>query len=142
MTEWTPAVYRGDGAWIGIMPGGLIGAGVELEGRATLEASGFVPMWPFLERDLSACLGEFSRAWESLDGGGVPTPERLIELTVESAWNSGRPYGMLLAVPWAVEMARLPNFDREFVSELLGRMASSEIADTDRRDRVERAPSQ
>ncbi|WP_181803397.1 hypothetical protein [Streptomyces shenzhenensis] len=141
MTEWTPVVYRGDGAWIGIMPDGRIGVGVELEGRATLEGSGFVPMWPFMERDLSACLGEFSRAWESLDGGGVSTPEKLIELTVWAAWNSGRSYWMGLAVPWVVEMAQRPNFDHELIRELLDRMANSEVLSPDLRDQVQRANS-
>lgn len=141
MTEWTPVVYRGDGAWIGIMPDGRIGVGVETEGRATLEGSGFVPMWPFMERDLSACLGEFSRVWESLNEGGVSTPEKLIELTVGSAWNSGRSYWMELAVPWVVEMAEQPNFDRELVRELLDEMANSEALPPDLRDRVQRANS-
>ncbi|KJK58203.1 hypothetical protein UK12_11920 [Saccharothrix sp. ST-888] len=141
MTEWTPVVYRGDGAWIGIMPDGRIGVGVELEGRATLEGSGFVPMWPFMERDLPACLGEFSRAWESLKGGGVSTPEKLIELTVGAAWNSGRSYWMQLAAPWVVEMVKQPNFDREFIRELLGRMVNSEVLDSELRERVQRASS-
>lgn len=140
--EWNPVVYRGGGAWIGIMPGGLIGVGVELEGRATLDASGFIPMWPFMEHDLSTCLREFSRAWEALSGGGVPTPERLLELTVASAWNSGRAYWMLLAVPWTIEMARLPRFSREFTGELLGRMARSRVVDADLRKRVKRAVSE
>ncbi|WP_285490135.1 hypothetical protein [Amycolatopsis taiwanensis] len=141
MTEWTPVVYRGDGAWIGIMPDGRIGVGVELEGRATLEGSGFVPMWPFMERELSVCLGEFSRAWESLNGGGVSTPAKLIELTVGSAWNSGRPYWMQLAVPWVIEMAQQSNFDREFIQNLLGEMVDSEVLDPELRDHVQRASS-
>src|SRR5262245_42604843 len=123
MSEWTPVVYRGDGAWIGIMPDGRIGVGVEQEGRATLEGSGFVPMWPFLERDLSSCLGDFSRTWQSFERAGVSTPEKLIELTVGSAWNSGRAYWMRLAVPWVIEMAGQSSFDHGFTGELLGEMA-------------------
>lgn len=123
------------------MPDGRIGVGVELEGRATLEGSGFVPMWPFMERDLSACIGEFSRAWESFKEGGVATPERLIELTVGSAWDSGRSYWMQLAAPWAIEMAQQSNFDREFIRELLSRMEDSEVLDPELRERVQRANS-
>ncbi|MFF9158011.1 hypothetical protein ACF1AB_37955 [Streptomyces sp. NPDC014846] len=125
MNDWTPLVYRGDGAWIGIMPDGRIGVGVESEGRSTLEGSGFVPMWPYLERDLSASLVEFSRSWTQLGQGGVSTPERLLELTVKSAWNSGRSYWMQLAAPWAIEMFRRPNFDQELVRELLSEMGPS-----------------
>ncbi|MFF1834218.1 hypothetical protein ACFVXE_08435 [Streptomyces sp. NPDC058231] len=134
-------MYRGDGAWIGIMPDGRIGVGVELEGRATLERSGFVPMWPYLERDLSACLSEFSRAWESLAEGGVSTPEKLMELTIESAWNSGRSYWMQLAVPWTIEMAQQKNFDQKFIQELLDGMANSEILAPELRDRAQRTKS-
>jgi hypothetical protein len=42
-TVWNPVVYRSDGAWIGVMPDGRIGVGVEEEGRAALETTGFVP---------------------------------------------------------------------------------------------------
>jgi len=94
------------------MPDGLIGVGPESEGRASLGGSGFVPMWPYLEGDLSNALAELADHWPDLDGGGIPTPERLLELTVASAWRSGRSYWMQLAAPWAMEM-----FDREASSE-------------------------
>jgi hypothetical protein len=139
MAEWAPLVYRSDGAWIGIMPDGRIGVGVEGEGRATLEGSGYVPMWPFMERDLAACLGEFSRTWESFIGGGVSTPEKLIELTVGSAWNSGRAYWMQLSVPWAIEMATRPGFDNEFLRKLIASMANSTDLPAELLDRVRRA---
>ncbi|WP_405407477.1 hypothetical protein [Streptomyces decoyicus] len=141
MGKWTPVVYRGKGAWIGIMPDGRIGVGVELEGRATLEGSGFVPMWPFLERDFSECLGEFSRSWESIKDGGISTPEKLIELTVASAWNSGRQYWMRLSAPWVIEMAHRPKFDHEFIRELLGGMIDSEVLDPELRNQAQRANS-
>jgi hypothetical protein len=141
MSEWVPAVYRSDGAWIGIMPNGMIGVGVEHEGRATLEGSKFVPMWHFLEKELSECLDAFSRAWESLKKGGVSTPERLIELTVESAWNSGRTHWMRLAVPWAIEMAHKENFDRRFVREIVDTMAHSESVTPELRGRLRQVSS-
>ncbi|MBM7813902.1 hypothetical protein [Saccharothrix algeriensis] len=140
MSGWTPVVYRGDGAWIGVMSGGRIGVGVEPEGRATLVGSGFVPMWPFMEGKLSACLDAFSRVWESFDGCDVSTPEELIESTVASAWASGRSYWMELAVPWVIEMAqaREGGFDRKLVHELLDGMAESKTLAPDLRARVRR----
>lgn len=129
-------VYRGDGAWIGVMPDGRIGVGVESEGRSSLVGSGFVPMWPYLERDLSACLADFSRSWEHLGQGGVPTPEKLIELTVETAWKSGRSYWMELAANWAIEMVRQEGFDQEATRILLLEMAASEALSPELRDRA------
>ncbi len=79
-------------------------------------------MWPFLEQPLSKYLEEFSHEWCAFKKGGVATPEKLMELTVESAWNSGRPYWMRLAVPWAIEMTHGENFDSGFVREILNEM--------------------
>ncbi|TPQ20143.1 hypothetical protein [Streptomyces sporangiiformans] len=141
MGEWTPVVYRGDGAWIGVMPSGEIGVGTEVEGRATLEGSRFIPMWPFLERDFSECLSEFSRLGESPARGGTPPPEKLIELTVGSAWKSGRPYWMRLAVPWAIEMVQRSEFDSEAMGNLLGEMLDSEIVEPEMRERLRRFSS-
>ncbi|MEU2264330.1 hypothetical protein ABZ557_29575 [Streptomyces sp. NPDC019645] len=141
MGEWIPVVYRGDGAWIGIMPSGGLGVGIETEGRVTLEASNFTPMWPFLERKFSECLAEFSRTWETLKKGGVPTPEKLMELTVGSAWGSGRPYWMRLAVPWVVDMADHSGFDSQFMQEILGEMTHSEVVAPELRDRLRDASS-
>jgi hypothetical protein len=123
--EWVPVVDRGDGAWIGIMPTGEIGAGVELEARAALEPSRFVPMWPFMEQDLAESLEKFTRAWGSLCRGGVATPEKLLEMTVRTAWASGRPYWMRLSAAWAAEMAESQHFDHRFLSELLVKMSRS-----------------
>ncbi|MET9314803.1 hypothetical protein ABZX12_23560 [Kribbella sp. NPDC003505] len=109
------------------MSDGLIGVGVESEGRASLVGSGFVPMWPYLERDLSSVLAEIAGHWPDLRGGGISTPERLLELTVASAWRSGRSYWMQLAAPWAIEMSDRECFERETVQELLRDMASSEV---------------
>ena len=139
MAGWVPVVYRGDGAWIGILPCGGIGVGVEGEGRATLESSSFVPMWPFMEKDLGACLDEFSRAWESLRRGGIVTPEELIELTVSSAWDSGRPYWMNLAAEWVVAMAGSSRFDSAFMRGILARMATSDVLSSDLRERLHEA---
>jgi hypothetical protein len=139
MTSWNPVVYRGDGAWIGIMPDGLIGVGVESEGRASLVGSGFVPMWPYLESGFSSALAALSDRWPDLGGGGIPTPERLIELTVESAWKSGRSYWMQLAAPWAIDMSRRDGFRRGVVLELLREMAGSEILSPAVRDEAGRA---
>lgn len=139
MSNWTPVVYRGDGAWIGIMPDGRVGVGVESEGRAALASAGFVPMWPYLERDLPASLAEFSRSWGHLGRGGVATPEKLLELTVESAWRSGRSYWMQLAAPWAIEMSRRDGFDQEIVRRLLREMETSEVLAAEVRDQARRA---
>ena len=109
-----------------MMPDGLIGVGPESEGRASLGGSGFVPMWPYLEGDLSNALAELADHWPDLDGGGIPTPKRLLELTVASAWRSGRSYWMQLAAPWAMEMFDREGFERETVLEILREMASSE----------------
>lgn len=139
MGNWTPVVYRGDGAWIGIMPDGRIGVGVESEGRSSLEGSGFVPMWPYLERDLSACLADFSHSWERLGQGGVPNPEKLIEKTVETAWKSGRSYWMELAAMWAIEMIRREEFDQKTTRTLLQEMAASEVLSPEMRDQARSA---
>ncbi|GCD99243.1 hypothetical protein EHYA_06957 [Embleya hyalina] len=82
VTTWRPVLPRGNGAWIGILASGRIGVGVAGEGRASLEGSGFVPMWPFMERGLSECLGEFRVRWDALADGGIASPERLFESLV------------------------------------------------------------
>lgn len=98
--RWLPLIYRGDGAWIGVMPGGQVGVGVEGEGRATLQDSGYVPLWPFMERGLSDFLGELYRVWGQLEGRGFAHPGAVVELTVSSAWRrdactgcGSRPHG-------------------------------------------------
>lgn len=136
MSNWNPVVYRGDGAWIGIMPDGRIGVGVESEGRAALASSGFVAMWPYLERDLPESLAELSRSWAQLDQGGVSTPEQLIELTVKSAWRSGRSYWMQLAAPWVIEMSRREGFDQDVVRGILREMEASEILPVEVQDQA------
>jgi hypothetical protein len=118
------------------MSDGLLGVGVESEGRASLVGSGFVPMWPYLEGDLSSALADLAGHWPDLDGGGISTPEKLLELTVESAWRSGRSYWMQLAAPWAVEMLDREGFERETVLELLREMASFEVLSPAVRARV------
>lgn len=125
-TTWTPVMYRSDGAWIGILPDGRLGVGVELEARASLVGSGFIPMWPYLGRDFSATLTEFTLAWAQLGHGGVSTPERLLELTVESAWRSGRSYWMWSALPWALDILGHEGFDQGAVQGLLRAMAASD----------------
>lgn len=96
------------------MPDGLIGVGVESQGRASLAGSGFVPMWPYFEGNL----------------------ERLLELTVESAWRSGRSYWMEVAARWAIQMSDWECFERVAVQELLREMASSEALSQAGRARV------
>ncbi len=66
----------------------------------------------------------------------MSTPEKLVEMTVGSAWSSGRSYWMQLAVPWAIEMAQRSNFDREFVRDILVGMAKSEVLDPELRDQL------
>ncbi|MFI5736552.1 hypothetical protein ACIA49_40925 [Kribbella sp. NPDC051587] len=126
VNDWTPVVYRGDGAWIGVMSGGELGVGVEAAGRATLEGSNYQPMWPFMERGLSECLDTFSRAWPSLGGGKVATPEELIELTVETAWDSGREYWMQHSSAWVLQMAEMSAFDPERIRGVVARMLVSD----------------
>lgn len=125
---WTPVLERTHGAWIGIMSDGRIGVGVETEERASLADSGFVPMWPYLERDLTATLAEFTRAWGRLGHGGVPTPERLLELTVETAWRSRRSHWSELAALWALDMRGREGFDQGALRSLLREMAASDGA--------------
>lgn len=141
MGKWVPLIYRGDRAWIGAMPGGEIGVGVEAEGRAFLKASGYIPMWPFMERSLSDCLDELHRAWEKIEEGGAPSAESLVEMTVSSAWASGRQYWMQLSASWVVEMAQSSTLDRQFIQEIVGRMSKSEILPSDLRDNLRHASS-
>lgn len=121
------------------MPDGRIGVGVESEGRAAFEGSGFVPMWPYMERDLSESLTELSGSWVQLGQGGVSTPERLIELTVESAWKSGRSYWMQLAAPWVIEMSHREDFNQDVVRGILSEMKTSEVLPVEVRDQARRA---
>jgi hypothetical protein len=117
--EWNPLIESGDGAWIGVMASGEIGVGVLEEERASLVASKYIPMWAFMERDLSVCLDKLRQAWGQLGGRGVSAPEELVERTVRSAWSSGRPYWMQLAATWMLEMTRMPEFDRTVVRDIL-----------------------
>jgi hypothetical protein len=131
-----PVLRSSYDSWLGVMPDGTLGIGKEDEGRATLEGSGYVAMWPFLERTLAACLEEFSVSWPLLGEHGVSTPERLIELTVASACKRGRPYWMALTVPWLVQMAQMTRFDSRLVSDLLKLTAEAEVLPADLRDQA------
>jgi hypothetical protein len=132
--RWLPLIYRADGAWIGVMPGGQIGVGVETEGRATLQDSGYVPLWPFMERGLSDCLRELYRVWGQLEGRGFACPGAVVELTVSSAWESGRPYWMRLAASWVVEMAERSIFSLEFLRDILNKMIGSDALSAELRE--------
>jgi hypothetical protein len=121
------------------MPDGTLGIGKADEGRATLEASGYVAMWPFLERSLAACLEDFSDSWQLLGGHGVSTPQRLVELAVVSACKRGRPYWMALAVSWLIQMAEMTGFDSRLVSEMLKLAVEAEVLSADLRDRARSA---
>lgn len=125
---WQPVIYRGDGAWIGVTADGRLGVGVDTEERSSLVGAGFTPMWPFMEgRRVADCLAEFSARWRQLANGGISSPERLLELTMESAWRSGRPYWMRSAAAWAGQMAGVPGFDRRVIEEVIHEMTSSEV---------------
>ncbi|MFF9406871.1 hypothetical protein ACF1B0_15310 [Streptomyces anandii] len=100
----------------------------------TLEGSGYVVMWPFLERNLAECLDDFTRSWHLLGGHGVSTPEKLIELTVDSACKRKRPYWMALAVQWLAEMAHDPSFDSQLVHRLLRSAAETEALPAELRE--------
>ncbi|WP_439678209.1 hypothetical protein [Embleya sp. MST-111070] len=139
LATWRPVLPRGNGAWIGILVSGRIGVGVAGEGRASLEGSGFVPMWPFMERGLSECLGEFRGRWDVLADGGIASPERLFELTVSSAVESRRPYWMQAAASWLVEMQATPGFDRALVHTLIRRLSASPEMSQQWRHRLRKA---
>jgi hypothetical protein len=93
-------------------------------------------MWPYLERDLTESLAEFSLSWGQLSQGGVSAPERLIELTVASAWKSGRSYWMQLAAPWVIKMSRREDFDQDVVRGILREMETSEVLSVELRDQA------
>jgi hypothetical protein len=134
--KWVPLVYRGDGAWIGVMPDGEIGVGVETEGRASLEAAGYVPMWPFMERRLADCLDQLRQVWGNFKGSADMTPTKLIELTLTSAWTSGRQYWMQLAASWIIEMSQDPNFDPRYVRKMAEVMEQSDALSSKLRDEL------
>ncbi|MGW1917248.1 hypothetical protein ACWCQS_42920 [Streptomyces sp. NPDC002076] len=138
MGEWTPVLRSSYDSWLGVMPNGMLGVGKVDEGRATLEGSGYVAMWPFLERNLTECLDDFKGSWHLLGGHGISTPEKLVELTVESAWNRGRPYWMALAVQWLTQMAHMPGFDSRLVSGMLKSAAESETLPSELREQARR----
>ncbi|WP_344175109.1 hypothetical protein [Kribbella lupini] len=123
MGEWQPLICRGDGAWIGLMPDGQIGVGVEGEARASLQAAGYVPLWPFLENELSECLENLYGVWDRLEGRGFAGPETLVQETVVTAWSSGRPYWMQLSASWVPAMVRRPGFDPNFLREIIAEMS-------------------
>ncbi|TCM48763.1 hypothetical protein EV648_10327 [Kribbella sp. VKM Ac-2568] len=136
---WLPLVYRGDGAWIGVMPGGQVGVGVESEGRATLRDSGYVPLWPFMERGLSEYVRELSRVWVQLEGRGFAGPGAVVELTVSSAWASGRLYWKRLAASWVVEMADRSIFSLELLRDILDKMIGSDALSAELRESLRHA---
>ncbi|MEU6771890.1 hypothetical protein [Streptomyces sp. NPDC046759] len=138
MADWTPVLRSSYDSWLGVMPNGMLGVGKADEGRATLEGSGYVAMWPFLERDLVECLDDFTRSWHLLGGHGVSTPEKLVELTVQSACSRGRPYWMALAVQWLTQMAHMPGFDSQLVSGMLKSAAESETLPSELREQARR----
>ncbi|MGV9564327.1 hypothetical protein [Streptomyces sp. NPDC003480] len=126
MGDWTPVLKSSYDSWLGVMPNGMLGVGKADEGRVTLEGSGYVAMWPFLERSLADCLDDFTSSWNLLGGHGVSTPQKLVELTVKSAFRRGRPYWMALAVQWLTQMAQMPGFDSQLVFDMLKSAADSE----------------
>ncbi|WP_405058264.1 hypothetical protein OG474_36765 [Kribbella sp. NBC_01505] len=138
MSEWVPLVYRSDSAWIGVMPDGQIGSGVEGEGRASLKQSNFIAMWPFMERDLSECLDRFTKVWAQFGGVDVPTPQKLAELTVETAWGSGRQYWMRCAAGWVLQMAERMDFEPHDVRRTAGQMLRSQVLATELRRELRR----
>ncbi|MCE6994366.1 hypothetical protein LZG04_06000 [Saccharothrix sp. S26] len=137
--QWSPVVYRSDGAWIGVLPSGELGVGVEQEGRASLRGSGFVPMWPFLEQGLAECLEKFTEAWESLGGTDISTPAELLELTAGSAWKSSRAYWKNLAAKWIAEMAGRPEFAGGSVKSIGAEVVGSGVLDRDVEERLKSA---
>ncbi|MEU0939823.1 hypothetical protein [Embleya sp. NPDC005971] len=139
LATWRPVLPRGNGAWIGILASGRIGVGVAGEGRASLEGSGFAPMWPFMERELSECLDEFRDRWDALADGGIASPERLFELTVSSAVESRRLYWMQAAASWLVEMQATSGFDQALVHDLIRRLSASPEMSQQWRQRWRRA---
>ncbi|MGW9211785.1 hypothetical protein ACWGR4_33040 [Embleya sp. NPDC055664] len=83
------------------------------------------PLWPFMERGLSECLGEFRVRWDALADGGIASPERLFELTVSSAVESRRSYWMQAAASWLVGMQATSGFDQALVHDLIRRLSAS-----------------
>ncbi|MGP9020341.1 hypothetical protein ACT1U9_18310 [Streptomyces sp. BR1] len=123
------------------MPNGEMGVGIEAEGRVSLKASGFTPMWPFMEQGLSECLQNLRSAWTARPVAGLPRPESLIEETVRSAWASGRPYWMHLSVSWVTEMVDDLGFDRQIIRDLVVEMLQSDKLTPELRECVIRASS-
>lgn len=138
MGDWIPVVPRSDGAWIGIMPDGEIGVGVESEGRASLKSSSFIPMWPFLERPLDEFAELFTRSWDAFAGREPATPEKLVEATVSSAWSSGRGYWMKLAAERVLEMRKRSAFGAGFLVTMIDEMAESETLSLELRGELRR----
>ncbi|WP_157367989.1 hypothetical protein [Alloactinosynnema sp. L-07] len=116
--RWIPILYRGDGAWLGSMPSGVLGIGIESEGRATLVDADFVPMWPFMERPFVDVLTELISCREAIERNGDLAIDELLESTVLTAWRSGRKYWMDLAARWVEEMKEESRISKDVVIRL------------------------
>lgn len=111
MHQWRPVIERGDGAWIGRMVDGRLGVGVLGEERVSLGQANMVPMWPFMERPLADCLGEFSRHWTDLSPEEFRSPSHLLSTVIGSARRSWSPYWRERAAQWLRQAAEMQGFD-------------------------------
>lgn len=109
------------------MPDGEIGVGTESEARASLKDSGFVAMWPFLERPLDEFADLFTCSWPAFAGREPATPEELVEATVSSAWSSRSQYWMSLAAERALEMGERSAYDPAFLTTIVREMLKSQV---------------
>ncbi|WP_203924603.1 hypothetical protein [Rugosimonospora africana] len=107
-------------------------------GRVSLDESHYVVAWPLLSNGFDDVYRQLYsvRKQLNLDVGG---PEMLIECIVSSAWRSGRPYWMRLAVPWAGAMVQSGAFDVGKLRTLLVSMSKSELISADDREFAQHA---
>ncbi|BCJ52196.1 hypothetical protein Asp14428_36710 [Actinoplanes sp. NBRC 14428] len=136
IAKWRPVIYRGDGAWIGLLASGELGVGTQSEERASLEAAGMRPMWPFMEKSLPECRDQFDSHWSELRTPAFPAIDSLFSVTISTAWNSGSQYWMLRAANWLVEFARTPGFERSILTEVRDEMLMSDLVGDELRSRI------
>ena len=110
MGGWNPLLDRGDGVWVGVVDGGLIGVGSRDAVSKTAVGGNYIPLWPLLERDLVEVLSLLAGSWDDFSSSGFDSPECLVQVIVDSAIRSGSSYWIALSLRWLVGMSACEGF--------------------------------
>jgi hypothetical protein len=119
MGEWDPVLDRGDGVWLGVVDGSVLGIGSWDAISKKLQGGNYIPLWPLLEKEFDETLAMLSATWNDFSRCGLDTPESFMQLVVDSAIKGGRPYWTELSTHWLARMAVHDGFDYAFVKASL-----------------------